>query len=87
MDGRVSARELDTTHWAADRNSNDNHGLVQRSVEEKTLRYFVRSQFLLVLEQAEGYVKTPGKSTFPSSTVRGFWKQCLVLLGLPTASR
>ena len=45
MDGRVSARALDTTHWAADRNSYDNHGLVQRSLEEKTLRSFVRSQF------------------------------------------
>jgi hypothetical protein len=50
MDGRVSAREWDTTLWAADRNSYDNHGLVQRSLEEKTLRYFIRSQFLLFLD-------------------------------------
>ena len=54
MDRRVSARELDTTHWAADRYSNDNHGLVQRPAEEKTLRYFVRSQFLLILNWLKG---------------------------------
>ncbi len=31
-----------------------------------------KCQIYLFLEQAEGYVKTLGKSTFPSSTVRGF---------------
>jgi hypothetical protein len=49
MDGRAGAHELDTTHWAADRNSNDNHGLVQRPAEEKALRSFVRGQFLFFL--------------------------------------
>ena len=51
MDGRVSAREWNITRWAADRNSNDNRGLVQRPAEEKTLRSFVRSQFLLFLNR------------------------------------
>ena len=62
MDGWVGARELDTTHWAVDRNSNDNHGLVQRPAEEKTLRSFVRSQFLLFLTLLRGYVEPRTKS-------------------------
>lgn len=76
MDGRVSAREWDTTHWAADRNSNDNHRLVQRPVEEKTLRSIVRSQFLLFFEQAEGYAEALEQSTFPPSILREVYEPC-----------
>ena len=70
MDGRVSAREWNTTHWAADRNSNGNHGLVQRPAEEKTLRSFVRGQFPLFVKQAEGYVKALEKLTSQPSILR-----------------
>jgi len=76
MDRRVSARELDTTHWAADRNPNDNHGLVQRPAEEKTLRSIVRSQFLLFLEQAEGYVNALEKSTSQVLSWREVFEPC-----------
>ena len=65
MDGRVSARKLDTTHWAADRNSNDNHGLVQQPAEEKTLRSFVRSQFLLFLTSRDDREKALKNQTNP----------------------
>jgi hypothetical protein len=76
MDGRVSACEWDTTHWAADRNSNDNHRLVQRPAEEKTLRSIVRSQFLLFLEQAKGYVKALEKSTSRALSLRDVYEPC-----------
>jgi hypothetical protein len=76
MDGRVSAREWDTTHWAADRNSNDNHRLVQRPAEEKTLRSIVRSQFLLFLEQAKGYAEALEKSTSRVFRLREVFEPC-----------
>ena len=65
MDGRVSARELDTTHLAADRNSKDNHGVVQRPAEKKTLRSFVRGQFILVLTSRDDKEKTLKHQTRP----------------------
>ena len=37
---------------------------------------FLTGQYYLFLEQAEGYVKTPEKSTFRPSTIREVFEHC-----------